>query len=63
MRITTKDNIIEYYLDAIINERVKELTVWEQSFVESIEHQFENCRHLTDKQLERLEQVYDRVTA
>jgi hypothetical protein len=36
----------------------KELTKWEQSFIESITDQWERQNNLTDLQFETLEQIY-----
>lgn len=36
------------------------LTEWEQSFIESIEQQSDNRRILTDRQMEKLEDIYEK---
>jgi hypothetical protein len=38
-----------------------ELSEWEENFVISIEEQLKKGRGLTEKQIERLESIYDRT--
>jgi len=40
----------------------KELTKWEQSFIESVRDQFERTGRLSDPQLEVLEKIYAEKT-
>ena len=42
--------------------RYTKLSEWEQQFIDSISKQLEHGRSLTDKQRERLEQIWERVT-
>ncbi len=42
--------------------RESRLTDWERKFISSIGEQLENERPLSEKQVESLEQIWDRVT-
>lgn len=43
-------------------ERESKLTDWERGFVDSLEHQLAASRRLTDKQVETLDAIWDRIT-
>ncbi len=54
-------SVIEYWLDKVSTEG-KELTKWEEDFIESITEQFAKRGSLSDKQEEILERIYTEKT-
>lgn len=46
-----------------IQAREERLTDWERGFIDSIEKHIRDGRGLTDKQVEKLEAIWERVTA
>jgi hypothetical protein len=42
--------------------RESKLTDWERSFIDSLSKQLADGRRLTEKQAERLEEIWERVT-
>lgn len=52
--------VIKYMLDRIVNEEYDELGSWEQNFIDSINEQFQSKGNLSDRQCEKLEQIYDK---
>ncbi len=42
--------------------RESKLTDWERSFIDSISTQLESSRPLSEKQAERLDAIWDRIT-
>ncbi len=57
----TKENI-EYFIKEL-EAPVRELTDWEENFIESISDQFTRRSYLSDKQFEILERIYAEKTA
>lgn len=55
----------EPYLQLVRDCEMREerLSDWERGFVDSIRHKLEEGRDLTPKQIECLDQVWERVTA
>ena len=45
----------------ICNDRFADLSKWEQDFIESITEQFEERGTLSDRQVEKLNQIYDKI--
>ncbi len=43
---------------AFVNDHAVDLTAWELGFMESITEQFERTGHLSDRQLDILERLY-----
>lgn len=41
----------------------KDLTKWEENFLESISEQFEQSKSLSERQLEILQRIYDEKTS
>lgn len=52
---------IEYWINKVQNEG-RDLTPWEQEFMESIHDRFERTHTLTDRQEEILERIYSEKT-
>lgn len=50
------------WVDAIINDRVKELNEWEEGFIDSMDTRLAEGRPLTEPMEEKLETIYVRVT-
>jgi len=44
------------------NARYEKLSEWEENFVDSVEKQLEERGYLSDKQLQILEKLWERVT-
>lgn len=55
-----RKKVINYMLSYITNEQYDELSSWEQNFIDSINEQFEEKGTLSDRQCEKLEQIYDK---
>lgn len=63
MRQTEKTPaIIEHFLEAL-ESPCRDLTKWEQDFIESVGNQFAERRTLSDRQFEILERIYAEKTA
>lgn len=56
-----KHDLIKHMLDAL-EAPYKELTEWEEKFIESVTEQFENRNWLSDKQFDVLERIYSEKT-
>jgi hypothetical protein len=54
-----RKKMISYMLATIAIE-YDELSPWEQNFIDSINEQFQNKGTLSDRQCEKLEQIYDK---
>lgn len=54
-----RKKVIIYMLDWIVTV-YDELTPWEQNFIDSLHEQFQNKGTLSDRQCEKLEQIYDK---
>lgn len=52
----------KWCLKAINEDLVKELTDWEEKFIDSVTKQFEKNGILTDKQFEIVERIYEEKT-
>jgi hypothetical protein len=46
---------------SVCNDRFTDLPKWEQYFIESISTQFDEKGTLSDRQTEKLEQIYDKL--
>jgi hypothetical protein len=57
----TKDNI-EYFFEAL-ESPTRDLSKWEDNFLDSIREQFEERGSLSDRQFEILERIYAEKTA
>lgn len=44
-------------------KRESRLTEWEQNFIDSIRHRLENERPLSSKQMETLDNIWEKATA
>lgn len=53
--------IIQHFLDEL-QRPARELTEWEENFIESITDQFNRKRDLSDKQFKILERIYAEKT-
>lgn len=54
-----RKKIIHYMLDAFDDK--SNLTDWESNFIDSITQQFDDIGHLSDRQCEILERIYDKL--
>jgi hypothetical protein len=54
-----RKKVINYMLESVLIN-YDELGPWEQNFIDSIHEQFQNKGTLSDKQCEKLEQIYDK---
>jgi hypothetical protein len=52
------DSTIRFYLDCLKTPS-EELSTWEEDFIESLTEQFDERGTLTDRQFEKLEDIYD----
>lgn len=52
-----KSEIIADWLECCEN-KARNLTHWERSFLESVQDQFDRSGHLSEKQVEILERIY-----
>ena len=52
--------MITYMLKAC-TDNLDDLTSWEESFIESVNEQFQNRNDLSDRQCEILEKIYDKL--
>jgi hypothetical protein len=57
MTLDERSDEIAYMLDCVINEAIG-LTEWEESFIASIEVQFDMEDDLSNKQMEILKRIY-----
>lgn len=58
----TKDpEVIESWIN-LVQEEGRDLSKWEQDFMESIQERFERTKFITDKQEEILERIYSEKT-
>lgn len=60
--MNSRGQVIKYmidYLDVMIEDKLND---WEGSFVESVSEQFSNKGNLSDKQAEKLEQIYEKYS-
>jgi len=46
---------------SVCEDEIEELTDWEKSFIISIRDQFDRVNHLSQKQLDVLKKIYDKV--
>ena len=58
---TDRQEIIQRMLEAL-QTPVKDLTKWEENFLESVTEQFESRRSLSDRQFEILDELYNEKT-
>lgn len=58
------ENWVDEYLRMVddCEKRESRMTDWEVGFVDSIRNQLENSKVLTEKQSEKLDKIWDRVT-
>jgi len=59
--MTTPNDMMEAINTCLKLDENFELSEWEENFVISIEEQLNKGRRLTEKQIERLESIYDRT--
>jgi uncharacterized membrane-anchored protein len=57
-----KSSVIKDWIDRV-NSEGRNLTKWEENFMESITEQFENSGSLSDRQEEILEKIYAEKTS
>ena len=60
--MTKPPEVIKYWIDTI-NTEAKELSKWEENFMESVTEQFELWKSISNRQEEILERLYTEKTS
>lgn len=58
--MTTRDEHVAMVADCV--QRESKLSDWERSFIDSLENQLANGRALSEKQVARLDEIWEKVT-
>ena len=61
MSTPNTDENVDHFLD-VLEAEGRNLTKWEEDFVDSVKGQREDGRHLSDRQFEILERIYSEKT-